>query len=75
MTLKEEFRAGLDSGQDHRSLLELVHRHQTGGMTARESYFALEALWLEFGFDESEEDSPLRNELEYVMERVWYQGS
>lgn len=75
MLLKQEFLKALRSGEDHRSLLELVHRHQAQGMTPRESYNVLEEIWLELGFAETEEGGPLRDELEYVMERVWFQGS
>ncbi len=75
MSFKQEFLAALHSGKDHRALLEVVRRHHGGKETGREAYEALEQLWRDLGFEESDQDSPLRNELEYVMERVWYFGA
>ena len=75
MKLKQEFLAALRSGTGHESLLELVTRHQGQGLTQEQSYQALEEIWQECGFSESEEESSIRNNLEYVMEKVWYQGS
>jgi hypothetical protein len=44
-------------------------------MAPRDSYNALEQIWQELGFADTEEGGPLRDELEFVMERVWFQGS
>jgi hypothetical protein len=73
MTFKQEFLAALHSGQDHRALLDIVRRHHAS-LPARESYDQLEQIWLGFGFHKTDETSSLRDELEYVMERVWYYG-
>jgi hypothetical protein len=75
MSFKQEILAALNGGKDHLALLEIIRRHQVSGQTAEESYDLLQQIWLEFGFHQSEDDSPFRNDLEYVMERVWYQGS
>ena len=75
MTFNQEFLTALQSGEHHRALLEVVRRHYGGKETGREAYEALEQLWRDLGFQESDQDSPLRDELEYVMERVWYFGA
>ena len=75
MTLKQEFLAALRSGEGHEALLKLVGSHQARGLAPEDTYKVLEGIWLEFGFDNSAEDSPLRNNLEFVMERNWFQGS
>jgi hypothetical protein len=75
VSFKQEFLTALQSGKDHQVLLEIVRRHYGGKETNREAYDALEELWRELGFQESDEESPLRDELEYVMERVWYYGA
>jgi hypothetical protein len=75
VSFKQEFLTALQSGKDHPVLLEIVCRQHGGKETGREVYEALEQLWRDLGFRESDEDSPLREELEYVMERVWYFGA
>ncbi len=75
MPLKDEFLKALRAGQDHKALLGLIHRHQAQGMVPRDSYNVLEEIWQELGFANTEEGGPLRDELEFVMERVWFQGS
>jgi hypothetical protein len=72
MELKREFLAALRGGEGHDALLKLVHRHQAQGLALQEAYEILHQLWLEFGFDKIEECSDLRDNLEYVMEKVWY---
>jgi hypothetical protein len=74
MTLKEDFSTALFSQADFHALLELVGRHQARRLSGDQTYDALEEIWLEHGFSESEEESPLRDNLEYVMEKAWYQG-
>ena len=56
----------------HDRLLELVQRHQAAGMKPRAAYDILERIWLDFGFNDSDEQSALRDTLEYVMEKMWY---
>jgi hypothetical protein len=75
MNLKQAFLAALKAREHHDALLKLVRRYHAQGMTPQESYNALEEIWMDFGFDASGEDSPLRDDLEYVMERVWFQSS
>lgn len=74
MTFKQEFLTALQSGKATPALLEIVRRHYDD-QADRDAYNALEQIWREFGFDESEGSSPLRDELEYLMERVWYFGA
>jgi hypothetical protein len=74
MDLKQEFLRALNSGESHDALLDLVRRHQALGLTARQSYDVLHQIWLDFGFDDSDKEGALRNNLEYVLEKVWYQG-
>jgi hypothetical protein len=75
MSFKQEFLTALQAGNDHRALMEIVRRHFEDATEERAAYEALEQLWRDLGFQESDEESPLRNELEYVMERVWYFGA
>jgi hypothetical protein len=72
MEFKQAFLAALQSGVDHGRLLELVRRYQAQGLSSQAAYEALEQIWRDFGFDDSEEDSALRDDLEYVMEQVWF---
>lgn len=75
MSFKQEILAALHSGKDHHVLLEIVRRHHAQGQTDKETYELLEQIWRDFGFHEAEDESALRNELEYVMEKVWYFGA
>jgi hypothetical protein len=75
MPFKQEFLTALQSGKDHRALLEIVHRYYGSAETGKEAYEALEQIWGDLGFDESDQSSSLRDELEFVMERVWYFGA
>jgi hypothetical protein len=75
MDFKQDFLAALQSGRDDRGLLEIVRRHHAQRVSEERLYELLEQIWKEFGFHETEESSPLRDELEYVMERVWYYGA
>ena len=73
MSLKNEFVAAWKAGTGDHALLELVHRFQAQGMSARDAYWALHELWVESGFNDSVESSPLQDNLEYVLERLWYE--
>jgi hypothetical protein len=75
MSFKQEFLTALQSGKDHRVLLEIVRRHHGSEEKGNEAYEALEQLWHDLGFDKSDQSSSFRYELEYVMERVWYFGA
>lgn len=72
MSFKQEILAALQSGPDHRTLLEIVQRHHMSGLTREQAYEQLEEIWRNFGFHEKDEPSALQDELEYVLERVWY---
>jgi hypothetical protein len=73
MNLRSEFETAWKAGNDHDSLLGLVHRHQQQGLTAREAYSLLHELWLDNGFDDSDGANDLRDNLEYVLEKIWYE--
>jgi hypothetical protein len=73
MNLRSEFEKAWRAGNDHDSLLALVHRHQQHGVPAHEAYGILQQLWLDNGFDDSEGTNPLQDNLEYVMEKLWYE--
>ena len=73
MNLRDEFLTALRSGEEDDALLELVHRHQTQGLSPQEAYALLHQIWLEFGFNKVEEGSRLQDDLEYVMEKIWYE--
>jgi hypothetical protein len=73
MNLRGEFETAWKAGNDHDSLVELVHRHQQQGLAAREAYWILHKLWLDCGFDDSDRPSALQNELEYILEKLWYE--
>lgn len=75
MNLKDEFRNALKKGEDHEKLLDLVRCHHQKGVSPEQSYQTLQDIWEEFGFDDSDEESELRENLEFVMERIWYQGT
>lgn len=75
MNLKQEFLEALQAGRDYQALIEIVRRYLGQGMSSECAYELLQQIWLDFGYDDSTEESPMRDELEYVLERVWYQGS
>ena len=72
MTLKQAVLAALSSGESHDALLDLIHSHQSQGLAAEEAYDTLEQIWLEFGFDQKDDGGTLRENLEWVMEKVWF---
>jgi hypothetical protein len=73
MNLKQEFLVALAAGQEYDALLELVRRHEARGLAPREVYNTLQKIWLEFGFDNEVNGSSMQNELEAVMEKIWYE--
>ena len=70
MNLRGEFEIAWKAGEDHDALLELVH-HQ--GVPPGEAYQILHQLWLECKFDDVERSSTLKDNLEYVLEKLWYE--
>jgi hypothetical protein len=73
MTFKNDFLAALQAGNDYLALLDVVNRHQAQGLSPETAYEVLQQIWLEYGFDDSREGGDLQNNLEAVMEKVWYQ--
>ena len=73
MNLRGEFESAWKAGANHDSLLALAHRHQQQGLSATDAYGILQQLWLDNGFDDCEEFGPLQNNLEYVLEKLWYE--
>ena len=73
MNLRAEFETAWKAGNDHDSLLELVHRYEQIGLAPRETYWILHKLWLDCGFDNSDGTSSLQDNLEYILDKVWYE--
>jgi hypothetical protein len=71
MNLRAEFEIAWRAGKDHDALLELVHAQ---GLPPKEAYQVLEQLWLDCGFDDVEQASPMQDNLEYVLEKIWYES-
>lgn len=73
---KQQFRGALEQGADYTRLKPLLHRYYEAGGSQPEAYNLLQDLWLEYGYDEDEhlETDTKRDELEFLMERVWYWG-
>jgi hypothetical protein len=73
MNLRSDFEAAWKAGEGHDTLLELVRRHKTQGLPVQEAYQILLQLWLECGFNDAEQSSALQDNLEYVLEKLWYE--
>ena len=73
MNLQSEFESAWKAGADHDSLLALVRRYQQQGLTVTEAYAILQQLWLDNGFDDCDGADPLQDNLESVMEKLWYE--
>ncbi len=68
MTFKQEFVTALKQGLDPQALVNLaLARHSD----PQKAYEALEDIWRELGFD-TKEGAPGQDDLEYVMEKLWY---
>lgn len=72
MTFKYEFLTALRAGEDYHALMDLVRRHRSQGLSVDAAYEALHQIWLEHGFDKHGEENALQDNLEAVMEQVWY---
>lgn len=72
MNFKNDFLTALQAGRDYDALMELVRNYRNQGLSSDAAYEALHEIWLEFGFDKIVEGSRVQDELEYVMEKVWY---
>jgi hypothetical protein len=73
MNLRGEFETAWKAGGDHDSLLALVHRHQEKGLAVTEAYGILQQLWLDNGYDDCDHTGALQDNLEYVLEKIWYE--
>jgi hypothetical protein len=73
MRLKQEFLTALRAGMDYDELLELVHQHQAQGVAPQVSYEVLQQIWQELGFDKEGDNQEMQNNLEAVMEKIWYE--
>lgn len=69
---REAILTALRADKSDAALLELVREWQTHFPSIRDLYDALQALWLDMGFDERSDGDPLQDRLEFVMEKVWY---
>lgn len=68
MFFETEIRDALRMNIGHEKLLELV----SSRVGPREGYEVLERIWQEMGFDEKRESGPMQEDLEFVMEKLWY---
>ena len=75
MDFKSEFLTALEAGQDYDALLALCRRYEAQGLSPSAAYTLLEQIWLEHGFNEKQEVTPFQDDLEAVMERMWYGGA
>ena len=76
VSFRERFRDALERGAEYEALREMVRHYYTLGGEKKEAYDALQEIWLEYGYDDNEHEQPdrKRDDLEAVMERVWYWG-
>ena len=72
MDFKSEFLTALRAGKEYEELLELVRRHHSQGLSVDAAYESLHQIWLEHGFNERDEEGAFQDNLEAVMEKVWY---
>ena len=73
MNFKNDFLNALRTGKDYDALMELVRRYRVQGLSHDAAYETLHEIWLEYGFDKKDaEEGTLQDNLEYVMEKVWY---
>lgn len=73
MNFKNRFLEALQARRPDPELLQIVHESRTQTFGPREAYQALQAIWMEFGFDERSDGGALQDSLEYVMEKTWYE--
>jgi hypothetical protein len=73
MDLRSEFEKAWRAGEPHDVLLDLAHAHIARGMSVQDAYRTLEKLWQECGYDNTDECCSLQDNVEYVMEKLWYE--
>jgi hypothetical protein len=71
--LKAKLVDALSEVADHKVLLDIVRAFKAEGGAQRIAYDTLEAIWKDYGFDQSDgsDKNSTRDELEYAMEIVW----
>jgi hypothetical protein len=72
MNAKSEIIDALKHGADPARVLEILRAHSAELSGPKAAYQLLEEIWRELGPDVSDEESELRNELDFAMERTWY---
>lgn len=72
MDFKQEFLTALRAGEGYEMLIELVRRHHSQGLSIDAAYEALEQIWLDHGFNKEDDGGAFQDNLEAVMEKVWY---
>jgi hypothetical protein len=70
--LKADLTTAWQEGASHEKLLELLRRFGPVFDETQAAYDLLHEIWLEAGYDDSDEESALRNELEIALERAWF---
>lgn len=73
-TLREELQEALQQGADHEALSRIVRSFYGSGGTKDQAYETLQEIWCDCGYDENDSGQPdrKRDDLEFMMERVWY---
>jgi len=71
-----QLREALEQEAKYGSLRNLVRDYYAAGWTKDEAYHSLQQIWLDYGYDDDDHDEPdaKRDQLEYLLERVWYWG-
>lgn len=68
---REEIVQGLGRSATLQELIEVISRHKDQGVTQKDAYETLEALWIEMGCQGAEEENMTCSQLGALMDRVW----
>jgi hypothetical protein len=71
VSFQEDFFAALRAGAKQDELEQIVTRYKAQGLSQQAAYDALWKIWQDLGLQDPDKDSPWRDELEIMMERVW----
>ncbi len=74
MELKHELLTALHNGATAAALWEILRAHRSELVEPKSAYEILEQIWVELGFDDSDLESRLRDELEFALDRTWHFG-
>jgi hypothetical protein len=74
MDPKKTLLIAIESRKGPASLVDAANKLQADGVSVDECYQALQQIWLDFGFDDADDENPVRNDLETVMEKLWFQA-